>query len=74
MSCEKDILRYVDSKGNIVTLVSRITAGEGVKVTRPKDASGKYELDEVLIESNLAGLEVDEDIYALLQVLNDEVI
>lgn len=45
----KDILRYKDSAGVFKTPVVKIGAGAGVTITRPKDITNTYELDEVII-------------------------
>jgi hypothetical protein len=74
----REIFRVTDKGGALKTPIMKIGAGSNITITRPKDISGLYELDEVIISANPAnafsGEMIDDDIYALLQALNDEVL
>jgi hypothetical protein len=70
----KDILRFKDSTGVLKTPITKIGGGNGISITRLKDSTGVFDLDEVIIGNTTSSCEVDEDIYALLQALNDEVL
>ncbi len=52
----KDILRFKNSSGGLVTPITKITAGVGITVTRKKDIStNTYEDDEVVINATGGG-------------------
>jgi hypothetical protein len=68
-----DIFRIKDGAGVVKTPVTKITSGVGISISRLKDASGTFELDEVIIE-NTGSFELDEDVYDLLNALNSEVL
>lgn len=70
----KNILRFKDTDSTLKTPITKIGGANGISITRLKDSTGNFDLDEVIIENTILPSDFDEDVYALLQALNDEVL
>lgn len=55
MSTNLDLLSYLNSNRVLVTPITNIIAGANIVVTRTKDLSGQYDLDEVVISATGGG-------------------
>jgi hypothetical protein len=52
---DKEILRFKNSSGALITPITKIGAGSGVTIVRAKDTTGTYELDEIVISATGGG-------------------